>query len=44
MTYYLALCHYGGVWHPLAVYAADEVVGFVMWAIDPATKAAGWGA
>lgn len=23
---YLCLCHYGGVWRPLAVYAGDEVV------------------
>ena len=30
---YLCLCHYGGVWRPLAVYAGDEVVGFVMWAV-----------
>jgi len=21
---YLCLCHFGGVWHPLAVYAGDE--------------------
>ena len=38
---YLCLCHYGGVWHPLAVYAGDEVVGFVMWAIDPGDHS-GW--
>jgi diamine N-acetyltransferase len=31
---YLCLCHYGGVWHPLAVYSGDQVVGFVMWAVD----------
>ena len=35
VSYYLALCHYGGIWRPLAVYASDEVVGFVMWAVDP---------
>ena len=33
-TYYLALCAYGDVWHPLAVHAADGVVGFLMWGID----------
>jgi diamine N-acetyltransferase len=32
---YLCLCHYGGVWRPLAVTAGSEVVGFVMWAVDP---------
>jgi len=41
VSYYLALCHYGGVWHPLAISVADEVVGFVMWAIDPADRS-GW--
>ena len=35
VTRYLCLCHYGGVWRPLAVTAGDEVVGFVMWAVDP---------
>jgi diamine N-acetyltransferase len=38
---YLCLCHYGDVWHPLAVYAGDEVIGFVMWAIDPGDRS-GW--
>ena len=38
---YLCLCHYGGVWHPLAVYAGGAVVGFVMWAIDPDDQS-GW--
>ncbi|NTV40750.1 MAG: GNAT family N-acetyltransferase [Candidatus Moranbacteria bacterium] len=28
-------------WHPLAVCVDDEVVGFVMWAIDPADRS-GW--
>ena len=32
--YYLALCNYGGDWHPLAIYRADEVIGFMMWAVD----------
>ena len=35
-TYYLALCSYGDVWHPLAVYAGGEVVGFLMWGVDDA--------
>ena len=35
-TYYLALCSYGDVWRPLAVYAGDEVVGFLIWGIDDA--------
>ncbi len=41
VTRYLCLCHYGGVWHPLAVDAAGECVGFVMWAVDP-DDASGW--
>ena len=36
VAYYLALCAYGeSPWRPLAVRAGDEVVGFVMWGIDP---------
>jgi len=38
---YLCLCHYGGVWSPLAVTAGGEVVGFVMWAVDPDDQS-GW--
>ena len=34
-AHYLALCAYGGLWHPLAVRLGDEVVGFLMWAVDP---------
>jgi len=41
VTYYLCLCHYGGVWRPLAAYAGDAIVGFVMWAVDPADRS-GW--
>jgi len=41
VTRYLCLCHYGGVWQPLAVYAGDQVVGFAMWAVDPADQS-GW--
>jgi diamine N-acetyltransferase len=32
---YLALCAYGGLWHPLGLYAGDTMVGFAMWAHDP---------
>ena len=38
---YLCLCHYGDIWHPLAAYAGEEVVGFVMWAVDPGDQS-GW--
>jgi diamine N-acetyltransferase len=41
VTRYLCLCHYGGVWHPLAVTSSAEVVGFAMWAVDP-DDASGW--
>jgi diamine N-acetyltransferase len=34
ITYYLCLCHYGQVWHPLAVRVDGAIVGYVMWAID----------
>jgi diamine N-acetyltransferase len=36
VAFYLCMCHYERVWQPLAVFAGDEVVGFVMWAVDPA--------
>jgi diamine N-acetyltransferase len=32
---YLALCAYGGIWHPLGLYADEQMVGFAMWANDP---------
>ena len=35
---YLLLCHYGGNWRPLAVYQGEEVIGFLMWAIDAADE------
>ncbi len=35
-TYYLALCCYGDTWHPLAIYTEERVIGFMMWAVDPA--------
>src|SRR5512138_3447782 len=41
VTYYLALCHYGGIWRPLAAYAGGELVGFMMWAVDPSDNS-GW--
>jgi diamine N-acetyltransferase len=34
-TYYLCLAHYGDDWHPLAIEADGEIVGHVMWAVDP---------
>jgi diamine N-acetyltransferase len=34
-AYYLALCAYGDVWHPMSVHdASGEVVGFLMWGVD----------
>ena len=33
--YYLALCTYGGDWHPLAITLGEQVIGFLMWAVDP---------
>jgi diamine N-acetyltransferase len=35
-SYYLALCCYGNEWHPLAICLDEQVIGFLMWAIDPA--------
>ena len=32
--YYLALCNYGNLWHPLAIYLGEQVIGFMMWAVD----------
>lgn len=32
--YYMCLCSFGDVWHPMAVYICDKAVGFLMWAID----------
>ena len=34
--YYLALCCYGNTWRPLAIYLGEQVIGFMMWAVDPA--------
>lgn len=35
-SYYLALCSYDGLWQPFAIYLNEEVIGFMMWAVDPA--------
>ena len=32
--YYLALCNYGKLWQPLAIYLGEKVIGFMMWAVD----------
>ena len=34
VAYYLCMCAYGDVWHPLAVTRDGVVVGFVMWGVD----------
>jgi diamine N-acetyltransferase len=34
VSFYLNVCHYGGVWQPLALYHDGEPVGFAMWAYD----------
>jgi diamine N-acetyltransferase len=34
--YYLALCCYGNTWRPLAICLGQRVIGFMMWAVDPA--------
>lgn len=33
--YYLALCSYGDLWKPLAIFLEEQVIGFMMWAVDP---------
>ena len=36
-TYYLTMCCYSEIgWKPLAIYAGEQVIGMLMWAIDPA--------
>ena len=43
-TYYLCLCQYSpNGWQPLAIYANDEVIGMMMWAVDPADGACWFG-
>ena len=34
--YYLALCCYSNDWHPLAICLEEQIIGFMMWATDPA--------
>ena len=39
-AYYLAYCAYGeDGWKPLAIYRKDEVIGFMMWDVDPSDSA-----
>ena len=35
VAYYLCMCHYEKTWQPLAICVGDQVVGYVMWAVDP---------
>jgi diamine N-acetyltransferase len=37
--YYLNLSHYDGVWNPLAIQVNHQVIGMMMWAVDPADGA-----
>ncbi len=32
--YYLALCSYGKLWQPLAICLDEQIIGFMMWAVD----------
>ena len=34
--YYLALCCYGNDWQPLAIYLDEQIIGFLMWAVEAA--------
>jgi len=34
-SYYLAICNYEYIWNPLAIYLDKQVIGFMMWGIDP---------
>jgi diamine N-acetyltransferase len=36
VSHLLLLCHYEEMWHPLAVYREEEVIGCLIWGIDPA--------
>ncbi len=36
--YYLALCAYDHIWQPLAITVGEQVIGFLMWAVDPADE------
>jgi diamine N-acetyltransferase len=35
VAWYLCLCHYGQTWRPLAIYRDGDLVGYVMWGVDP---------
>jgi len=35
VAFYLCLCHYEQPWRPLAVCSGADVVGHVMWGVDP---------
>jgi diamine N-acetyltransferase len=35
LSHLLLLCHYAEMWHPLAVYREEEVIGCLLWGIDP---------
>ncbi len=34
--YYLSLCHYGDIWNPLVICLGTQIIGFMMWGMDPA--------
>jgi diamine N-acetyltransferase len=40
-SFYLLLCHYDQIWHPKAIVKNQEVIGVIMWAIDPDDES-GW--
>ncbi len=40
--YYLALCAYDKIWQPLAICLAEQVIGFLMWTVDPADASCCW--
>lgn len=42
-SYYLAMCCYGNDWQPLAIYLDEQVIGFMMWAVDPAENSCWFG-
>ena len=42
-SYYLSLCHYENIWHPLAMYLDEQVIGFMMWGIDPEDESCWFG-
>ena len=40
---YLALCCYGNDWQPLAITLGEQVIGFMMWSLDPADNCCWFG-